>query len=159
MRLLPSFSGFLYVWPCQTLLSMRYMFVRLYAMLSACICYPARVWMGFGHILLSCLTKLAHKGGKQWLRPAGVTQTMQAVCTDGHFDTKKAQETKTQGGGPDSTMLPHREAALLRPGGTWTAARRDSGQRARHNPVLHTSATSRQMHWNVWNSHFRRIQL
>lgn len=64
--------------------------------------------------LLSCLTKLAHKAGEQRLRPAGVTQTMQAVCTDGHSDTKKAQEAKTQGG-PDSTMAPRREAALARP--------------------------------------------
>lgn len=58
--------------------------------------------------------KRVHKGGEQRLRPAGVTQTMQAVCTDGHFDTKKAQETKTQEG-PDSTMQPCRETALVRP--------------------------------------------
>lgn len=58
---------------------------------------------------------------------------------------KESPRNQNTGGGPDSTMLPHREAALVRPGRTWTAARRDSGQRARHNPVLHTSATSRQI--------------
>ena len=50
--------------------------------------------IGLWHNLLSHLTKLAHEGG--WLRPAGVIETMRAICTDGHFDTKKGQETKTQ---------------------------------------------------------------
>lgn len=54
--------------------------------------------MGPGRNLLSCLTELAHKAGEWRLRPAGVAETMQAVCTDGHFDTKKAQEAKTRGG-------------------------------------------------------------
>ncbi len=123
--------------------------------------FPARVWTGFWHDLLSCLTKSAHKGGEQWLRPAGVTQTMQAVCTDGHFDTKKAQETKTLGG-PDSTMRPRREAALVRP--DWVHPRRrisgrppdviqGRGHAITQPCTLLLRPASFQMHWNVSNAH------
>lgn len=112
MRLLPSFSGFLYVWLCQTLLSRCVCnFVHLNVIKKKCtyIFFQHVSEWDFDLTSFHASQNVHTKGGERWLRPAGVIQTMQAVCTDGHFDTKKAQETETQGDQtPDSTKQPHR---------------------------------------------------
>lgn len=102
---------------------------------------PARVWMGFWFKLLSRLTKRAHRGGVRWL----LTRTMQAVCTDGHFDTKKGQETKNTVGPALHNASPQGGCTFKTRLRIATEARRDWGQRARRNHAPHTSAASRQL--------------
>lgn len=150
MRLLPSFSGFLYVWLCQTLLSRCVCNFVYPNVIKKCTCIffqHVSEW-DFDLTSFHASQNVHTKGGERWLRPAGVIQTTQAVCTDGHFDTKKAQETKTKG---DQTpqSSPTGETALVRSEKVdpkklhvWSpACRRDSGQRARYNPALHTFTT------------------
>lgn len=56
--------------------------------------------MGFWHSLFSCLTKRAHKGGNQWLRPSG-GYTDNAGCLHRWPLRHKENQRNQNTGGPD----------------------------------------------------------
>lgn len=128
---------------------------------SSCMYFPARVWMRFWHNRLSRITTHADKGDKQWLRSAGDTNNAGCFAQMAPL-TRRKRQRKQNTGGPDSTVFPCKEDALVGPDWVDTKSRKPrrqpgviQGRGSRRNPALHTSATptSLQMHGNIWSPH------